>query len=203
MGFLTLFQIRQHVTQAATDARIFGGIPNYGKAFTPLTGTVGASPLGFEYKVEIPPVAPRGVEGFSRNPQKTASTENACPTTTSCTTCGINENELTPTSNPYIFGPIFWKTLHVMAANYPERPTPEQAKKMQQWLQCFDVALPCETCAVHFRAYIKAEEKNLSTITSSREHLFTFLWDLHNRVNARLGKPQMSLEEAKAMYTRA
>jgi hypothetical protein len=41
---------------------------------------------------------------------------------------------------------------------------------------------------------------NTEAALQNKESLFTFLWNFHNLVNKRLGKPEMPFNEALNMY---
>jgi hypothetical protein len=100
--------------------------------------------------------------------------------------------------DPTIFGPSLWFVLHNGATAYPALPTPYVREGMRQLLTTMPLLVPCATCREHFYAFLKACDLNAAV--QSRESLFAFLVAAHNYVNARYGKPTMSVAEAKAMY---
>lgn len=105
-------------------------------------------------------------------------------------------------SEPKSWGPSFWFTLHNGANHYPENPTNHTMEYMKGFIEGIPVMLPCSVCSEHARVYIdrmKMENK-LNNAVMSRENLFTFFWSFHNSVNARVGKPELSLDSVKAMY---
>lgn len=91
-----------------------------------------------------------------------------------------------------------WELLHALAARYD----PSRRDKDPFWVMwinmptlipCFD---PCQ------KEWVKMT-KNLSIrdyIGKSNVDLLKLTVDLHNNVNTRLGKPQMTWEEAQKMY---
>jgi len=105
------------------------------------------------------------------------------------------------TSHPDVFGPAFWFTLHNGSSRYPIKASPFQAEKMKGFIRGIPVMLPCDKCTEHAQTYIEENEKNLDDIVSGRESLFRFFWEFHNVVNKRNGKLEISLEDAKKMYT--
>lgn len=110
------------------------------------------------------------------------------------------EKEYDNTSAPDVFGPAFWFTLHNGASRYPIEASPFQAEKMKGFIKGIPVMLPCEKCSEHAQSYIEGNDREMDDIVSGRENLFKFFWEFHNYVNKRYNKPQISLEDAKAMY---
>lgn len=102
------------------------------------------------------------------------------------------------TTNPDIFGPALWFTLHNSAVNYPNRPTNIAKKSMKQLIQNLSNLIPCKNCKVHFQEYVNASD--LDYAVANRENLFQFWVSVHNYVNERTNKPLMSLETAKNLY---
>jgi hypothetical protein len=102
--------------------------------------------------------------------------------------------------DPALFGKHLWSYMHFMSSNYPNQPSKQQQQEMMTWLKCLSSTIPCPECSVHYRQYIDNEWHNLSDICSCKSKLFKFLVDLHNKVNKRLKKPEMNLNEAKKMY---
>ena len=99
-----------------------------------------------------------------------------------------------------IWGNSLWTYMHYAAMNYPERPAGETINEMVNWLSTLATTIPCKNCSNHYRGYIEESKPQLPSICSTRDSLFKFLVDLHNKVNQRLGKPKVTLEEAQQMY---
>ena len=49
--------------------------------------------------------------------------------------------------DPVEWGPAFWKTLHVVAANYPERPAACDQTRYREWFRGVGWVLPCAGCS--------------------------------------------------------
>jgi hypothetical protein len=60
-------------------------------------------------------------------------------------------------------------------------------------------SFPCEACKKHFTEYI--EKNPIEQYLQVDKGLFIWTWKFHNSVNRRLGKPEMSYEDAEKMYT--
>ena len=65
---------------------------------------------------------------------------------------------------------------------------------MTQFIHGLPDLLPCAKCRVHFRQEIAADP--VEPHVGSRAAIEKWLVDLHNRVNARLEKPQLTRDEA-------
>ena len=105
------------------------------------------------------------------------------------------------TSNPSVWGPAFWFSLHNGSLRYPEHASKIVADRMKGFIMGIPYILPCQDCSEHARAHIENNYKNLDDITSSRDKLFCFFVDFHNYVNKRYNKPIMSCAEAKKLYS--
>lgn len=103
--------------------------------------------------------------------------------------------------DPKVWGPAFWFTLHNSAARYPIKASPLCAERMKGFILGMEVMIPCENCADHATAYIEKNWHRMDEIVSGRKHLFSFFHSFHNYVNRRYGKPEMSIEDAYALYT--
>ena len=104
------------------------------------------------------------------------------------------------TSNPKIWGPPLWFTLHNMASKYPIKASPTYISKMKDFITGIPYILPCEVCKVHANNYIEENKNNLDDICSGRDKLFKFFVDFHNSVNKRTNKKEISYEEAYKIY---
>lgn len=89
--------------------------------------------------------------------------------------------------SPEIWGPNLWGTLHLMCLTGSITP---------EFVQEFAKVIPCPVCAGHFQALL---------ITAPLPDTEQFEWSvrLHNIVNERLGKPQFTVEQARAHWTQA
>ena len=104
-------------------------------------------------------------------------------------------------NNPNVFGPPLWFSLHNASVYYPANASPLHAERMKNIILGIPVLLPCDTCKEHATNYIEEKKHLLSDICKTQETLFEFFVDFHNYVNERLGKPIVSYNEAKRLYT--
>ncbi|RWS22228.1 FAD-linked sulfhydryl oxidase ALR-like protein [Leptotrombidium deliense] len=90
--------------------------------------------------------------------------------------CPLDKDEL---------GRNTWSFLHTMAAYFPQKPTEQQQNDMKSFITLFSKFYPCEHCAKDMREDIRKDPP----VTSSRSTLSLWFCNLHNKVNAKLGKP--------------
>jgi hypothetical protein len=98
--------------------------------------------------------------------------------------------------NPKMWGSRAWHFIHFVALAYPENPTQEIRDKYYEFYKSIGNVLPCPACAENYRAkfdYIPPDLEN-------SEKLFQWTVDIHNLVNRENQKPELSYEEAKAIY---
>lgn len=101
------------------------------------------------------------------------------------------------------WGPRIWKTLEQAAANYPEQPSAAKKQEAKMLLIGLPSLLPCDECAGHLRSEIIELGLAGMTITQAiqnRNTFFQYVWLLHEKVNARLGKRGMTLQQVKTKY---
>ena len=77
-----------------------------------------------------------------------------------------------------------WTWLHSMAGNYPDNPSLDDQKAMNQLIHHFARFYPCSEC----KAHLLQDLKTFPAVTDSRRTLEHWLCRLHNNVNKRLNK---------------
>jgi hypothetical protein len=85
-----------------------------------------------------------------------------------------------------------WKEFHSYA--FAARPT---ALERVAWLANFDISLPCGECKGSWK---RLRRQHPLKQDATPEEFFEYSVTLHNFVNHKLGKPSMSVEEARALY---
>ena len=96
--------------------------------------------------------------------------------------------------DPARWGKHVWKSLHYIAHAFPEQPSEQQKQAALQVMQSLAHLLPCAKCREHYAAYLAEAPPNVE----SREAFARYLNQLHNKVNARLDKEQVSYDPAVA-----
>lgn len=87
-----------------------------------------------------------------------------------------------------IWGPHFWITLHSITFGYPVNPTKEQKKYYKNFFTTVSHVLPCKLCRDSYAFFINSEPTVLNDdVLVDRHTLSKWLYDLHERVNKKLG----------------
>lgn len=94
------------------------------------------------------------------------------------------------------WGPAAWKFLHSVTFAYPDKPTLSQKRDIEQFFYNLKTLLPCEECKIHFEKEILRHPPD----SNSKLSISTWLVDIHNRINRRLGKKHFTYEEAIKEY---
>jgi Erv1 / Alr family len=103
-------------------------------------------------------------------------------------------------TDPKIWGPMYWYTLHTSAAQYPENPSNIVKKRTKDRILAIPYELPCPDCRCHAISYIQNKKDELDKAVSDKENLVKFYVDFHNEVNKRLNKKEFTYEEALKKY---
>lgn len=102
--------------------------------------------------------------------------------------CFTNVNHITMAGDPRVWGNDLWKTMHRFSLAYPRNnPSLETQKAARNFYESIKYLLPCPHCAPHYCAHF---DKTFTDETvKSRKNLVKWVFDFHNAVNKRLGKP--------------
>ena len=97
-----------------------------------------------------------------------------------------------------VWGPPLWKALHI-AAHHTQYKSQMATWKML--LSALRSCLPCPECAGHYTNWHDSHPLHFSMFpTGFNNSIIVWLKDLHNSVNARLGKPFMVTQEVNVIY---
>jgi FAD-linked sulfhydryl oxidase len=99
--------------------------------------------------------------------------------------------------DPQSWGPNAWKFLHTLTFQYPINPSLKEQRDAENLFSSFSTLLPCEQCRQHYDELLQLYPPQ----AQSRLSLATWLVDIHNRVNAKLGKQSMHFDQAQALYS--
>jgi len=101
-----------------------------------------------------------------------------------------------PTVDTSIWGASMWKVLHI-AALYNE--------KLSQWrviLQSLLTDLPCPDCRAHYAEWYNSHPLKSGLIPRRfRRQVIIWLFDLHNAINLRTGRPVWTIAQLDAAYS--
>ena len=100
--------------------------------------------------------------------------------------------------DPTVWGPKLWFVIHTFALNYPDNPTYEDKRVMEEFFNNLKYSIPCNKCRVHYRQRLQRDP--IINYLDNRQSLFKYTIDLHNQVNKSLGKKIYSYEEVNNYY---
>jgi hypothetical protein len=102
-------------------------------------------------------------------------------------------------NKPEVWGPPFWKFMHITAEQYPENPDKTLADHMYKFIKSIPYVLPCKECSIHAHEFID-KYPGLDKVVRDKTLLFRFFVDFHNQVNKRKVKKIYTYEEARELY---
>ena len=101
-----------------------------------------------------------------------------------------------------VWGPGLWLSLHCIAQNYPWDPDSQKKEDYLNYFRLIGKVLPCRYCRESYQNFIKEPGTILNEkVMENRKTLTKWLYDIHNKVNKKLGicnKP--SLEQVWEKY---
>ena len=100
---------------------------------------------------------------------------------------------------PEIWGPHFWYILHIISFEYPLNPTEYDKRIYHDFYTSLKDVIPCEMCKKHYRNHI--HKYPLTPHLDTRDTLIKWVIQVHNFVNASIGKPILSIEEVVDIYS--
>jgi len=87
-----------------------------------------------------------------------------------------------------IWGPPMWIALHTISFGYPLEPNDEQKENYKNFFKLIADILPCRYCRESYLEFINEEGSILNDdVMNNRETLSRWLYNLHNKVNNKLG----------------
>lgn len=91
--------------------------------------------------------------------------------------------------DPKIWGPNTWKHIESVAFGYSDNPTDKEKKVYKQYFKNLAYVLPCCGCRKSYKEFITSEPnlKLTDTVLKNRENLTKWVYELHQRVNKKLG----------------
>lgn len=100
--------------------------------------------------------------------------------------------------DPTVWGPKLWFVIHTFALNYPDNPTYEDKRVMEEFFNNLKSTIPCHKCRIHYRQNL--QNNPIINYLDNKQSLFKFTVDLHNIVNKSLGKKIYSYDEVTQIY---
>lgn len=101
--------------------------------------------------------------------------------------------------HPSVWAPAMWQTIHAVALGYPETLLdldPYRKATYRAFFISLGDVIPCAACAASYRRLILSETSSLDDALD-RGTLFEWSVEVHNLINAELGKPTMTSTQAR------
>ena len=103
--------------------------------------------------------------------------------------------------DPKVFGPHYWFFLHTISLNYPKYPNAVTKKKYYDFIQSLPLFIPVEKHASDFSKLL--DEYPVSPYLDSRDSFVRWMHFIHNKINEKLEKPQITLNDFFVEYYNA
>ena len=100
--------------------------------------------------------------------------------------------------DPEIWGPHYWFVLHTIALSYPNAPNDVTRKKYYDFIQNLPMFLPIEEIGNTFSQYL--DKYPVTPYLDSRTSFVKWMHFIHNKINVKLGKKELTMEEALSAY---
>ena len=95
--------------------------------------------------------------------------------------------------DPKIWGPHYWFFLHTIAMSYPKFPNAVTKKKYYEFIQNIPLFIPVEQIAGEFSKLL--DQYPVQPYLDNRESIVRWTWFIHNKINEKLEKPKITLNE--------
>lgn len=100
--------------------------------------------------------------------------------------------------DPTVWGPPFWFFLHTLAISYPHHPNAVTKKKYYELIQNLPLFIPVESMGNDFNKLL--DEYPVTAYLDNRESLVKWMHFIHNKINEKLEKPKISINEFYLRY---
>jgi hypothetical protein len=97
------------------------------------------------------------------------------------------------------WGGDWWRVIHGATLRYPEHPDEADKLRIKAFLGLVPVYMPCASCSLNFLNELK-QQPLTDEVLSSGPKLVQWGVDLHNSVNRRLGKPEVTMDQMHAFF---
>lgn len=99
---------------------------------------------------------------------------------------------------PKIWGPHYWFFLHTIAMTYPHHPNAVTKKKYYEFIQNLPLFIPVDNISSEFSVLL--DKYPVVSYLDNRESFVRWMHFIHNKINQKLEKPQISLNEFYIQY---
>lgn len=95
--------------------------------------------------------------------------------------------------DPKIWGPHYWFFLHTVAMTYPHYPNAVTKKKYYEFVQNLPTFIPVEDISTSFEKMLI--KYPVMPYLDNRDSLVRWMHFIHNKINEKLEKPTITLDE--------
>jgi len=100
--------------------------------------------------------------------------------------------------DPKVWGPHYWFFIHTVAMTYPHHPNTVTKKKYYEFIQNLPLFLPIQEISSEFSRLI--DKYPITPYLDNRDSFIRWTHFIHNKINQKLEKPQISLNEFYVKY---
>ena len=100
--------------------------------------------------------------------------------------------------NQNIWGPHLWFSLHTISFNYPLKPSEKDKEEYKLFFKNLQEVIPCSVCKKNYKRHLN--EHPIEDYLNSRKLLVYWVIDMHNMVNAEIGKKILSYDIVLKKY---
>ncbi len=100
--------------------------------------------------------------------------------------------------DPKVWGPHYWFFLHTLVMTYPNHPNAVSKKKYYEFIQNLPLFMPVEEIKGELSRLI--EKYPVAPYLDNRDSFVRWMHFIHNKINEKLEKPQISLNDFFIKY---
>jgi hypothetical protein len=100
--------------------------------------------------------------------------------------------------NPEIWGPYYWFFLHTVAESYPMHPNEVTKRKYYDLIQNIPMFIPNDDISEKFSRML--DKYPVTPYLDNRDSFVRWVHFMHNKINNKLGKQEISLPNALEKY---
>jgi hypothetical protein len=100
--------------------------------------------------------------------------------------------------DPKVWGPHYWFFIHTVAMTYPHHPNTVTKKKYYEFIQNLPLFLPVQEISNEFSKLI--DKYPITPYLDNRDSFIRWTHFIHNKINQKLEKPQVSLNDFYVKY---
>ena len=103
--------------------------------------------------------------------------------------------------DPNVWGPHYWFFFHTIALNYPQFPNTVSKKKYYDFVSNIPLFIPVDAISVYFSKLL--DEYPVTPYLDSRDDFIRWMHFIHNKINEKIEKPKVSLNDFYINYYNA